>query len=340
MESIGQILKKAPLHFPISRRNSSRESGEDEAGQTTGASGLHIPSVESEFESEADRIGDDRPEALCPVCGAPMTFVFMDNPSYLKITGKEPYWVELPCGACERKRETRELAERSEEASRNRLNALIANSMLRERFRNKTFANFIPFGKDKQKQLYVLSIARDFADDFDRHRRIGTWLLFMGNVGAGKSHLCAAVINQVVRAGRTALFTKAPRLLREVKETFNRDSEVTQSEIIARMGELDLLVIDEVGIQFGTDTERMILYEILDLRYESMRPVILTTNITDLKSLETLLGARIIDRLFEGESKIVFFDWESHRRFSRSAPEPGPPPKPPEAITPMGGKSR
>lgn len=324
MENIGQILKKAPLPFPISRRNSSLESGEDEAGQKTGASGLRIPNVQSEEECTRN----DRPEALCPVCGAPTTFVFMDNTSYLKITGKEPHWAELSCGACERKRVIRELEERSEEASRNRLNALIANSMLRERFLDKTFANFIPFGKDKEKQLYALSIARDFADDFDRHRRIGTWLFFMGNVGAGKSHLCAAVINQLVRAGRTALFTKAPRLLREVKETFNRDSGVTQSEIIARMGELDLLVIDEVGIQFGTDTERMILYEILDLRYESMRPVILTTNITDLKSLEKLLGARIIDRLFEGESKIVFFDWESHRRFQRSAPEPGPPPKP------------
>lgn len=80
-----------------------------------------------------------------------------------------------------------------------------------------------------------------------------------------------------------------------------------------------------MGIQFGTDTERMILYEILDLRYEAMRPVILTTNITDLKSLEKLLGARIIDRLFEGESKIVFFDWESHRRFQRSFSDIGTP---------------
>jgi DNA replication protein DnaC len=358
MEKVEQILKRSPLPFPIFRRNSSRESGEDDADpeirsrisegrhvlngaedaepKSNALDGFHVP----EDKSEAEHFGDDRPEALCPVCGALMSFVFMDNPSYLKITGKGSHWAELPCRACERIRLIRALEERSEEASRNRMNALIANSMLCERFLDKTFANFIPFGKDKGKQLYVLSIARDFADDFNRHRRIGTWLLFMGNVGAGKSHLCAAVINQLVRAGRSALFTKAPRLLREVKETFNRDSEVTQSEIIARMGELDLLVIDEVGIQFGTDTERMILYEILDLRYESMRPVILTTNITDLKSLEKLLGERIIDRLFEGESKIVFFDWESHRRFERSAPEPGSPFKPPGAITPMGGKSR
>ena len=283
MEKLGTILKKGPLPFPISRRNSSPE-----------------------------------PERRCPDCGAPLHSIFMDHPSYLKVTGKEPHWTELPCEACERERFLREMEERAKDAVQQRLNTLLANSMLRERFIDKTFENFLPFGKDREKQLRVLSIARDFAGAFHRHRRSGTWLLFMGSVGTGKSHLCAAIINDVIRSGCTALFTKAPRLLREVKDTFHRDSEISQSEIIARMGEIDLLVIDEVGIQFGTDTERMILYEILDLRYEAMRPVILTTNITDLKSLEKLLGERIIDRLFEGESKIVVFEWESYRRFQKA----------------------
>jgi DNA replication protein DnaC len=285
MEKIGTILKKGPLPFPTSPRNSSPE-----------------------------------PEKECPNCGEPIHAVFMDNPSYLKITGKTPHWTELPCEACKRERFLREMEERSRDASQHRFNTLLINSMLRERFIGKTFDNFIPFGRDKEKQKHVLFIAKDFAGNFHRHRQTGTWLLFMGNVGTGKSHLCAAIINQVIRAGYTALFTKTPRLLREVKDTFHRDSEITQSEIIARMGDIDLLVIDEVGIQFGTDTERMILYEILDLRYEAMLPVILTTNITDLKSLEKLMGERIIDRLFEGVSKIVIFEWESYRRFQKSVP--------------------
>ncbi|MFH1079142.1 MAG: ATP-binding protein [Pseudomonadota bacterium] len=283
MEKIGTILQKALLPFPISPRNSSPE-----------------------------------PEKECPDCGAPMNHIFMDDPFYLKITEKEPHWKELPCKACERKRFLRETEEKAK-ADQQKLNTLLANSMLRERFIGKTFDNFHPFGMGREKQQRVLSIARDFADNFHSHRQAGTWLLFMGNVGTGKSHLCAAIINQVIRADCSALFTKTPRLLREVKDTFHRDAETTQSEIISRMGKIDLLVIDEVGIQFGTDTERMILYEILDLRYEAMRPVILTTNITDLKTLEKLLGERIIDRLFEGESKIVLFEWESHRRFQKSA---------------------
>ena len=337
------MLEKALLPFPTSRRNSSREAHNRASDESrcragtdgAGSAGQDLAGIELPAPACS---GDCRPESLCPACGDPLVFVFMDNPTYLKITGKVPHWAALPCGACEQKRLIREHEERTAAAVRNRLNALIADSMLRERFLDKTFANFLPFGKDREKQLYVLSVAKDFADDFDRHRRIGTWLLFMGRVGAGKSHLCAAVINQLVRTGHTALFTKAPRLLREIKETFHRDAEITQSEIIRRLGGLDLLVIDEVGIQFGTDTERMILYEILDLRYEAMRPVILTTNITDLKTLESFLGERIIDRLFEGKSKVVFFDWESHRRFERTATDQGRSPTSPAATIPAGGK--
>ena len=305
VEGIETILKKSPLPFPTSPRNSLPE-----------------------------------PEKECPNCGHPIHFVFMDNPSYLKITGKEPHWADLPCAACERVRFLKEQEERAQNAARYRLNAMLADSMIQRRFLGKTFDNFFPYGRHREKQLHVLSIAKEFSDNFALHRQIGTWLLFMGNVGTGKGHLCAAVVNQVIQGGGTALFTKAPRLLREVKETFHRDAEVTQSEILARMRELDLLIIDEVGIQFGTDTERMILYEILDLRYEAMLPVILTTNITDLKTLEKLLGERIIDRLFEGESKIVFFEWESYRRYQRSVSEPVPVCKFNPRVPPTGGKAR
>ncbi len=124
-----------------------------------------------------------------------------------------------------------------------------------------------------------------------------------------------------------------------MKDTFSRDSEVSQSEIITRLGEIDLLVIDEVGIQFGTDTELMILYEILDLRYEALLPVILTTDITDLKTLEKLLGERIIDRLFEGESEIITFEWESYRRYQRFVSEPAAVYRF-KPVVPRGGKGR
>jgi len=62
----------------------------------------------------------------------------------------------------------------------------------------------------------------------------------------------------------------------------------------------------------------MIIYEILDQRYEAMLPVILTTNCTELKALENCLGERVIDRLYEGASKIIRFDWQSYRKHQRN----------------------
>ncbi len=255
------------------------------------------------------------PEKLCPDCGNPLRALFMDSAAYLKATGKTPHWVELPCELCERKRMIAEIEGRAAASEKARLGRLLQDSMLQRRFVEKSFENFLLYGAHQDRQAKVLSYTRGFAEDFARHRQGGTWLLFVGNTGTGKGHLCAAIINRIIQAGYAALFTKTPRLLREIKDTFNRDSELSQSEILRKMAELDLLVIDEVGVQFGTDTERMILYEVLDLRYEAMLPVILTSNIRNMKTLEKLLGERIIDRLFEGDSRILFFDWESYRRF-------------------------
>ncbi len=257
------------------------------------------------------------PEKFCPDCGSRIEFVFVGNPIFLKAMGKEPHWAELPCKVCEEKRRKREEEERRNKLRQERINTLLKNSMLKKRFVQKTFDSFIPYGKEKAKQSRVLSIVREFAANFRHHREAGTWLLFMGNVGTGKGHLSAAIINEIVKSGFSALYTKMPRLLREIKDTFNHNSEITQGEIICQIEKVDLLVIDEVGIQFGTDTERMIIYEILDSRYEDMMPTILTTNVKEIKTLEKLLGERIIDRFYEGESKILLFDWESYRRYQR-----------------------
>ena len=265
------------------------------------------------------------PEKICPDCGNPLRAVFMDSAAYLEATGKQPHWAELPCDVCEQNRMIADIEARAAAAQKARLGRLLEDSMLKRRFVEKTFENFLLCGAHRDRQGKVLSYTRGFADDFAHHRKAGTWLLFVGNTGTGKGHLCAAIINRIIQSGYSALFTKTPRLLREIKDTFNRDSEVTQSEILRRMAELDLLVIDEVGVQFGTDTERMILYEVLDLRYEAMLPVILTSNIRNMKTLEKILGERIIDRLFEGESRILFFDWESYRRYQQPLTESGTP---------------
>ena len=77
-------------------------------------------------------------------------------------------------------------------------------------------------------------------------------------------------------------------------------------------GSVPLLVIDEIGVQYGTDSEQTILFDVLDKRYRDMRPTILLTNQNTI-GLKAFIGERAFDRLTE-TARWVAFDWPSHRR--------------------------
>lgn len=75
----------------------------------------------------------------------------------------------------------------------------------------------------------------------------------------------------------------------------------------------DLLIIDEVGVQFGSESEKIILFEIINERYEQMKPTILISNLSE-DELSRYVGERIIDRMREGKGAVINFDWESYRK--------------------------
>jgi DNA replication protein DnaC len=76
-----------------------------------------------------------------------------------------------------------------------------------------------------------------------------------------------------------------------------------------------LLVLDEIGVQYGTDGEQTIIFDILDRRYRDMRPSVLLTN-QDKAGLKTFIGERAYDRLTE-TCRWVPFDWPSYRLQAR-----------------------
>lgn len=74
-----------------------------------------------------------------------------------------------------------------------------------------------------------------------------------------------------------------------------------------------LLVIDEVGVAFGTESERTIFYQIINGRYERVLPTVLVSNLAE-KDLPASIGERAMDRLREGGGVTLVFDWESYRK--------------------------
>lgn len=181
---------------------------------------------------------------------------------------------------------------------------------LPKRFADRTFESYI--AKEKG-QRYALKISKLYADKFEERLEIGGGMVMCGSPGTGKTHLAAAIANQVIESGRNVVFVSAMKALRRVKSTFGNNSIENEDDVIRSFRQPDLLIIDEVGVQYGSDAEKLILFEILNGRYEDMRPTIVLSNLEE-DDLSTFLGARVVDRLYEGGGAVVPFTWGSYRR--------------------------
>ena len=198
-----------------------------------------------------------------------------------------------------------------------KVNRLIKGSQLSPRFLTATFENY--FAEGIPERVAIKRQCQEYADNFEEHLTTGTWLTFMGDVGTGKGHLSAAIANQIMHnLSGSVLAMKLIDLVAKIKATWNRDSEKTEEQVIGVARSCDLLILDEIGLQFETNTERVLLYRVLDYRYEHLKPTILTTNLTT-KELKKAIGAPLVDRLNQPPSQVMVFkakaaDWNSYRR--------------------------
>ena len=116
----------------------------------------------------------------------------------------------------------------------------------------------------------------------------------------------------IKNCGGTARFTSVSEINRLVRESKSFNSEYTETEIIDAFGNYDLLIVDEVGIQSGTDAESRALFDVFNARYQNVKPTIVISNLTK-DQLTVALGERIVDRLKEGGGEILSFNWQSYR---------------------------
>lgn len=219
-------------------------------------------------------------------------------------------WFGCPeCNRLEREREEAEALAAQEAQRQARIEARLNASGIPRGFRDRTFENY---AIEAPAQQHALDIARDYAANFwAQHAKDGGSLVFGGHPGTGKSHLALAIGQHVMRRG-TVMYLDAMELVRKVRSTWGR-SDVSEDAVLRQLGlDIDLLIIDEIGVQRGTEDEQMILFDVLNRRYRELRPTILLTNLSG-KAMTEFLGARLMDRLKE-RAVFVPFMWESHRR--------------------------
>lgn len=101
-------------------------------------------------------------------------------------------------------------------------------------------------------------------------------------------------------------------LMSNMKGTFSGGSTLTEERLLHDLSSVDLLVIDEIGMQTESRYEKVIINQIVDRRSSSKRPTGMLSNLNH-EGMNALLGDRVMDRMRLGNSMWVRFDWDSYR---------------------------
>jgi DNA replication protein DnaC len=144
----------------------------------------------------------------------------------------------------------------------------------------------------------VVRAVRAYVRDVDRRLDAGDGLWLEGDVGTGKTTLAMLVSRSALEAGRSVAIYSLPRLLAEIRATFEADSEGSYVDFLDRLARVDLLHVDDVGAERTSPWVLEQLYAIVNARYEDERAILITTNLR-LEELEEQITARTVSRLKE-----------------------------------------
>ena len=127
----------------------------------------------------------------------------------------------------------------------------------------------------------VLRQVRRFVHSIDDNLDAGRGLWFDGPVGTGKTSLAILVAKAAKDSGRSYAVYPVPRLLAEIKRTFDRDASDSYLAVFRRLCSVDVLVLDDLGAEKQTEWVLEQLYSIVNERWQDRRSIVVTTNIPD-----------------------------------------------------------
>ncbi len=221
--------------------------------------------------------------------------------------GNQARWVGCEkCGIEQTKK--REAEKRIAEIERFRV-MRTENAAIPPRFADKTLDNY---EASDGLQSDVLEFCRKYAAEFSEFAKAGTGIMFLGLVGTGKTHLAVGILREIINAGRNGRYITVSRIMRDIKDTFAKHSDKTEGEVLEYLINRDLLVIDEIGVQRANEFGANALFEVINGRYEAIRPTILIANLT-LKEMRESVGDRVFDRMRENGGRAFVMDWKSNR---------------------------
>lgn len=137
----------------------------------------------------------------------------------------------------------------------------------------------------------AVKIARNYVDRWDEMKAAGKGILFFGNTGTGKSFAAACIANALIDKGLRVRMTSPSTILTDSKK-WDYDEDWSED---------DLLILDDMLAERESTYAQEIIQQVVDARYVSRKPMIVTTNATaeELKYPADIRKARTYSRLYE-----------------------------------------
>ena len=141
-----------------------------------------------------------------------------------------------------------------------------------------------------------MSKAHLYVEHWEQMRENNYGLLLWGKVGTGKSYFAGCIANALMEQEISVRMTNFSAILNDLTASFEG-----RNEYIERLCRFPLLILDDFGMERGTEYGLEQVYNVIDSRYRSRKPLIVTTNLslTELQNPQDTAHARIYDRMLE-----------------------------------------
>lgn len=337
MERVAKILAQGMAGNPPSRRPAPADSSRQIIAEPDQKDYKIHPERALELGYTYNQ--EPPPPEVCQFCGRLLyhygvvmpgqnhVFTWFDEAERCDCAGAHEYWRKQD----EAKKAAKEAEARRKEQERiaNRVRKLLDDSGMGGRFQTRTFERFIVDDENRR----AFRAAKRYADSFSlmlptkdaaghivppKKERNG--LFISGTKGTGKTHLAAAIANQLIQGGTPVICMTMIDLLAKIKATFDRGGGASEADILRIYKDVSLLIIDDMGTEQPTDWGLSKIYTIINSRYEAYMPTIITTNYSGEELIHRMTppnddgytAAKTIDRLQEMCGGIEM-SWKSWR---------------------------
>lgn len=234
-------------------------------------------------QAEEDYINQEDGLLYCGKCHTPKEKYFENG---LEFGGIRKHPTLCRCAA--QQRERRE-AEQQELHRKERIHQLRS-----EAFRDIPAAGW---RFDAVKMTSQLELAQGFVEYWEEFRADGMGLLLFGDVGTGKSYAAGCIANALIEKGHSVRFVGLSDVVNQMQGIFGRDRD----DYIATLLKPELLILDDLGAERSTSFGKEQVFDVINKRTLSGKPMIVTTNIPlhVMQSAADIQERRIYDRVLE-----------------------------------------